>query len=59
MSTQKYSRRLRKKPPKRWGPPAIGQGRAPHPVRASGAAAQGQEPIIVNLTDPASTDFDD
>jgi hypothetical protein len=55
-STPKYSRRLEKTPPERWGPPAIGQGRAPHLSRM---AARGQKPISFNLTDPASTDFKD
>jgi len=56
MSTQEYSRRFRKTPPKMWGPPAIGQGRATH---QAGAAAGGYPPIRVNLTDPASTEFED
>jgi len=55
-STQKYSRRLGKTPPESWGPHAKGQGRAPH---LAGAAARGDPPIRVNLTDPASADFED
>jgi len=56
MSTQEYSRRLGKTPPKRWGPPAIGQGWAPTLL---GAATQRSPPIRVNLTDPASTAFEE
>jgi len=56
MLTQEYSRRLGKTPPKRWGPPAIGQGWGGAP-RLSGAATQGQKPISFNLADPASTAF--
>ena len=33
MSTPEYSRRLRKTPPERWGPPTIRQGWAPRPDR--------------------------
>jgi len=55
-STQEKTRRLRKTPPERWGPPAIGRGGRP---TMTGAAARGSPPIGVNLTDPASIDFED
>jgi len=55
-STPKYSRRLGKIPSERWGPPAIGLGRAPH---LSGVATRGQKPISFHLADPASTVFEE
>jgi len=55
-STPEDSRRLKKACPKTWGPPTIGQGRAP---RGAGVAARRPWPITASLMDPASTDFKD
>jgi len=34
-STQEQSRRLQEPPPRRWDPPAIGQGRSPEALHQS------------------------